>query len=339
MQELAAKGIIRVGWISTHDLPADALTKCLSREAFSGYQPKLGMQEVTAPLDWQRDLPSKARKTQADQVKAVMCSGASVPEVCGQKAVASADVCGGQPRQPMCAVVGFTEAIVAFGKRLDEVRVQLHNQQVKLLIFELCTSEGSGFAQVCIPGVVTIQVTKSLGVSKGVPKLLDFLKHERLEGVCTLCWVSPPCTGGSPLLNLTSQPRRDELIAMHRQEFENILKRSQPLISKTTYFALELSAACAYWKLPITFAFTQKGGVQSDVRFDRCAYAVQSDGSGEGAQAKHAYRVCASWNVSPKQRCQCVEHMSLNSQSSQELGVYPASLVKEIVQSVLAHDT
>ena len=79
-----------------------------------------------------------------------------------------ADECGRdqQPAQSgvVQADVEATEAIVAFGKQLDEVRVQLRNQQVKLLIFELCTSEGSGFARVCNPGWLPHRLPRVLGL-------------------------------------------------------------------------------------------------------------------------------------------------------------------------------
>ena len=70
-------------------------------------------------------------------------------------------------------------------------------------------------------------------------------------------------------------------------------------------------------------------------RVDRCAYAVH-DGA-QGTQAKHRYKIRSTWKLEAVRQCSCDEHQALNAQSSKQLGVYPASLVTEIINSLTDH--
>ena len=235
VQDLVKQEIVSVGWVSTHDLPADALTKCLGRDAFERYQTQLGIYEVTSPEPWQCTVkPDKNSKA-------------------SQEAVIRLD-------EDLCALSLEATELVKFAKQLDVARVKLQRAEIKIkvLVLELRTSFGSGFAQVSLPGVEVVQVTKAVGVSKAVPKLVDFLKHADLQNVITMCWLSPPCTGGSPLLNLVGADRKQELFESYQAEFLNILKRAEPLLNRTSACGFELSASCSYWKLEGVESYLQK---------------------------------------------------------------------------------
>ena len=69
--------------------------------------------------------------------------------------------------------------------------------------------------------------------------------------VSVMRWFSPPCSGGSPVLNLIANPRRAEIQQRHWNMFEVLLKKGQNTFLRCHVKCLELSKTCSYWdKVP-----------------------------------------------------------------------------------------
>ena len=121
-----------------------------------------------------------------------------------------------------------------------------------------------------------------------------------------MCWASPPCTGGSPVINLIPEPRRSEIREQRMAEFKSLIESSRDVMLRCHVRCLELARPCMYWK-------------------ERCAY-TQS----EEARAKHEFRIASKCMLFDPKRCQCNTHLPLNSQSLRALGVYPLKLVQKL---------
>ena len=142
-----------------------------------------------------------------------------------------------------------------------------------------------------------------------------------------LAWTSPPCAGGSPVLNLIPQPRRAELQEGHLKDFEGLLLKSHPIVSVCDLKVLEMSQKCAYWKNESVQAFCRFHGLKFIVDVARCAYVSE-----QNVSALHRYRFASSHSMFTPKSCSCESHMSLNSQELSKLGEYPKALAVSIVK-------
>ena len=94
-----------------------------------------------------------------------------------------------------------------------------------------------------------------------------------LAGVKPLiCWLSPPCTGGSPVLNLTKEPRRSELIEKYKEQLEQTPNDSEKIMQFADIKMLELSRACSFWKLKPIRDFVDRYNMEHRVDIPRCPF-------------------------------------------------------------------
>ena len=93
---------------------------------------------------------------------------------------------------------------------------------VRVILLDICTTKRAGFSQLQMDGVKVLAVTAALPIS-GCHRLLERKLKMLAETKHVILWLSPPCTGGSPVLNLTPEPRRTELIEHYREQMQQIL--------------------------------------------------------------------------------------------------------------------
>ena len=199
---------------------------------------------------------------------------------------------------------------------LQHVQADVKAGSVTHVIIELCTSLNAGLSQgigsVKSGHCVVVPVSKEIDL-RCVHKLLHSwlvqLKKVRPE-TFLLAWTSPPCTGGSPVLNLIPQPRRAELQEGHLKDFEGLLLKSHPIVSVCDLKILEMSQKCSYWRNESVQAFCRFHGLKFIVDVARCAYVGE-----QNLSALHRYRF-----------------VSNQSMFMPKLGEYPKALAVSIVK-------
>lgn len=206
---------------------------------------------------------------------------------------------------------------------------------IRYLVIEMCTKENSGFFEAVqhpdltgLKEVMLIQVTKELDICKTAEVIALFCETIQEQfGAKILAWESPPCTGRSPALFLTPEPRRSVLVGSHLALFKRILKGCEKVTSVCSWKALELSHACSYWRQTFLSNHQQRQGLSFQGRWDRCAYMPEGD-----VHARHSYRVSANWHLEASQICSCCSHLPFSEQNLEKLGAYPIRMTLEIIK-------
>ena len=141
-----------------------------------------------------------------------------------------------------------------------------------------------------------------------------------------LCWCSPPCTGGCPILNLIQPPRRSEIQEQRLKEFLDLMTACEPIMERGQIKCLELSKVCSYWSHNSVQAYCRMWGLRYVCDVPRCSYDNEVT-----VTAKHLYRIASSIVTFAPRQCTCLKQMPLNSQSLEGLGKYPPAFVSDVV--------
>ena len=219
----------------------------------------------------------------------------------------------------------------SFERKLNDIEASLKSGKCSHLIVELCTADRSGFSQVTqtgtLHGLCVLAVTHDLrSVHLRLEAWIDMILAE-FPKVSVMCWFSPHCSGGSPVLNLIANPRRAEILQRHWDMIEVLLRKGRNTFLRCHAKCLELSKTCSYWdKVPVQ-TFCRDSGLFCSTLFHRCAYTNEN-----GAQAKHVFRVESNFQLREPRSCQCASHLPLNRQSLSQLGEYPHSFAHQIAE-------
>ena len=295
LQNLTATGQLEITWIPTAVCVADLLTKILAKALFQRHQVVLGFKRFEEVKSWIYE-----------------------PEAQG-------------------IFAGYTISQIrdtALQAELNRLMAGCH-KGVRYLVIEMCTKEKSGFFETVqhpdltgLKEVMLLQVAKDLDICKTAGVLALFCETIQEQfGTKILAWESPPCTGGSPALFLTPEPRRSVLVESHLALFKKILKGCEKVTSVCKWKALELSNACSYWRQAFLINHQQRQGLSFQGKWDRCAYAA-----GNEVQAKHSYRIATNWQIEPARGCDCHEHLAFSEQNLERLGAYPVEMTLEFLK-------
>lgn len=203
-------------------------------------------------------------------------------------------------------------------------------KRITHLLIDMFTNPNAGFSQIQdlpeFQSLGVIAITKDCPVQAIKGRLIEWLNHviEKCPTLLVLCWVSPPCTGGSPVLNLIAKARRLELQKEHFRTFSFLLSEATPIIEIANIRCLELSKSCTYWKTELIQTNYQLWGLRFMKEYPRCSY--QSD---QSMTAKHVFRVACNMPLFEPKTCSCVQHLPLNHQRLESLGSYPSALAAE----------
>lgn len=168
-------------------------------------------------------------------------------------------------------------------------------KRITHLLIDMFTNPNAGFSQIQdlpeFQSLGVIAITKDCPVQAIKGRLIEWLNHviEKCPTLLVLCWVSPPCTGGSPVLNLIAKARRLELQKEHFRTFSFLLSEATPIIEIANIRCLELSKSCTYWKTELIQTNCQLWGLRFMKEYPRCSY--QSD---QSMTAKHVFRVACN---------------------------------------------
>ena len=126
-------------------------------------------------------------------------------------------IADGQTNSVQAAITSEPEEM--FRAIKDLVNECINNSTVTHVIVDCCTSGRAGFSQIGFkfPGLRVVSITKLTPVEQCGFLLKMLKKLVLLKPV--LGWFSPPCTGGSKVLNLCPEPRRSEIKDDHREKF------------------------------------------------------------------------------------------------------------------------
>ena len=321
IQALRDCGHLVLEWLPGTKCTADLLTKVLPIEANNYHRSQLGIVEVLGQEEWQvittRDRKKQSRKSD----------------------VQTAEVQDDDPHAGDLSVFEAKKSLSAgglddFKSFLSFVGMQVKAGIVTHIIVELCTTFHAGLSQGAnafnTKCCVVIPVTQDIDIFRVGKLLRSWLVQ--MNGIhpkaLVLGWSSPPCTGGSPVLNLIPQPKRSELQKGHLEALERILGECHPILKICDVRVLEMSQRCSYWREELVQSFCRFHGLESILDVARCAYVNDV----EKAPALHRYRFACSMPMFQPKICHCESHMSLNDQHLSKLGEYPKDLAIDVVK-------
>ena len=292
-------------WTPGQHQLGDVLTKVLDKAQSTFLREQLGFREITPPEDWQSN--SSRKKPIFEKPKPVKVF---LLEKLNQKVV---DL-----------EVSFQECI-----RL------LQAGHRTLVIIELCTSAGSGFAPVhgrIIQGfsIFVVQCTREHDLARSTNVLIRGIERLRRQGCIIYTHFSPPCTGGSPMQFL-QRDKLDERLERYWQDFTRLLKSADRVFRESHTCSLELSRSCRYWKTKEVYKFLTKHNLQVCAYFHRCSY---QDTEQNQPVAKHTYRIQFQEPVIARRYCKCNQHKPLSSQDLEMEGQYPKAMILEITNQI-----
>ena len=212
-----------------------------------------------------------------------------------------------------------TRCLQSFRKRLIQIASAIHMGQCTHVIVDVCTSGRAGFTQIenKFPKLRVVSITLDTPLSHVCKMTCDWM--QQIGNLVTiLAWGSPPCTGGSPMLQLCSNGK--SLYERHWSEFVPILHDVESVFREGHVRALELSKSCRYWKEQEIELFVERQGLKHEIVVARCAFST------EEVRAKHEYRIMSSHDELANKKmpvCKCFKHAPLNHQDSKSLGLYP----------------
>ena len=191
---------------------ADLLTKVWSIESNDYHRSQLGIVEVLPQEEWQvittKELKKQSKKSDV-QTSDVQDEGSCVEDLSAFSAKKVLLAGGLEDFESFLRLVG---AGVVAGK-------------VTHIIIELCANMRAGLSQgitaIKLDHCVVVPVTKEVDLRRVRKPLLSWIVELKVRREAWfLGRTSPPCTGGSPVLNLIPQPRRSELQEGHLKDFE-----------------------------------------------------------------------------------------------------------------------
>ena len=292
VQQLVQWGHVVVEWMSTTICVSDMLTKILSRELWNRHSQNMGFCEMDNPEKFQLDVSSRKSKKRNE------------PNT--QEHIAD-----GQTNSVQAAITSEPEEM--FRAMKDLVNECINNTTVTHVIVDCCTSGRAGFSQIGFkfPGLRVVSITKLTPVEQCgfLPKMLK--KLVLLKPV--LGWFSPPCAGGSKVLNLCPEPRRSEIKDDHREKFLILLPFGVEIISRCTVRVVEMSSHCTFWTLQEVKDLIQDQALDHQHDVPRCMY----DGGPKLAVAQHSFRLRSSDVEMFKflRNCSCPDQSGLNKQT------------------------
>jgi hypothetical protein len=288
LQRLVQLGILHPKWIGTNQQVADLLTKCLGKEKFEQFRREIGIVESAEPESWQFATWMPGPKNQSNQ---------------------------------------FASSF----KHVDEIVSDMMTWQTDVLILDLCSEEGFKHLHGKSVGKCMCYVVQATQYQHSLPGSIGFFQklirsaRSQMPDLRIVGWLSPPCTGGSPMQHLCPN-NKDQRIESLWNEFLVFLKAGREILKLCDMRGIELSLYCSYWKRPEVTQFL------SDLcpymsKHDRCAFETP-----KLIQARHTYRFQTSSPIEPS-RCRCQrQHMALNSQHLHEFAWYPKGLTRHVVK-------
>ena len=312
VQQLVQLGHVVVDWMSTTVCVSDMLTKILSRELWVRHSQAMGFVETDDQEAFQRDItrkgkqrnePSQNKRSQNDQAEQVQTALDLEPE----------------------------SSLRALKELVHEC---IDNSCVSHVIVDCCTSGRAGFSQIVskFPGLRVVSITKMTPLEQCgfLPRMLKRLVLVKP----VLGWFSPPCTGGSKVLNLCPEPRRSEIKDDYLEEFLLLLPLGAEVISCCSTRVVEMSSQCTFWNLPQIRSLIQEQNLDHQVDVPRCMY----DGGPKTIGAQHLFRLVSSDVEMFKflKNCTCPSHAGLNRQSLDRLGEYPYGLALRLARNFIS---
>lgn len=302
-------------WIGTAQCCADTPTKILGREASLAHAQALGFIEIEGPEAFQLEVGKKPVKTSQLKLK---------PNT-RQFAVNHVQQSCDQLHSSIFGWLGVeNESIEAVRKIIRSCQID----QVAAVIFDICISGKTGFVQVVqkLPRLRVVSITKEMSIQVVGSATAREAQRLQLTKPC-LAWFFPPCTGGSPVLNLIEEIRRTEIQLQHWKEFCEIVQSAKPLLSVCFFKAVKMSVACTYWRTEIMTNMIQELELRIRCNIHRCSYSSQHT----EPVPKHTYRVMSNVAMFQNLReCQCQLHSSLNHQNLEEQRNYPFELALKL---------
>ena len=231
LQKLVRQQIVLPEWISTDEMPADLLTKCLGKAKVEYFRMRLGIEEIEMPREWQDT--TERLNLRSLEVKTMS----------------------------PCQVV---ESFMA--------------NSCHVLVVELCTEVGFAPAHLKRVGPWKIFVLQSridhfpLRTEGSVEFFLETCRliRETCPGCIVLGWLSPPCTGGSPVQWLKREGIEHRLQA-YWKEFLEFLLDAGPILKVCDLRFVELSLYCSYWSTHEMQCFVADHAVYMS-KIDRCLF-------------------------------------------------------------------
>ena len=316
VQSLIEAGHLVLTWISGRYCVVDLLTKILNKDLTEFHRCQIGIVESSAPETWQFEVKKKSKGLDKNLADAQPTETAD--QSWGQNVLeASIEEPDARPIRDFC-------------ERLDCIMARVQAKRITHLVIDMFTNPNAGFSQIQdlpeFQSLGVIAITKNCPVQAIKGRLIEWLNHviEKCPTLLVLCWVSPPCTGGSPVLNLIAKARRLELQKEHFRTFSFLLSEATPIIEIANIRCLELSKSCTYWKTELIQTNCQLWGLRFMKEYPRCSY--QSD---QSMTAKHVFRVACNMPLFEPKTCSCVQHLPLNHQRLESLGSYPSALAVE----------
>ena len=324
VQSLVENGHMVLVWILGKFCSADLLTKILNRELTEFHREQIGICEITAPETWQttcgKELKKRSKQTKDEKVPEE--DVAAVQHDLENKKVML-------PEEPLSTFPYAEIASVGSGEtefelKLLKIMSDIADGKVSHVIVELCTSNEGGFSQVIrrdsYGSLRIVPVTEDDNLNVVHLKLCDWIDKVLRDSpkVMLMCWASPPCTGGSPVINLIPEPRRAEIREQRVAEFALLIESSRGIMMRCHVRCLELAKPSMYWKDSLVQTYCHEGDLKHVTIIQRCAY-IQS----EEAQAKHEFKVASNCMLFDPKSCQCNTHLHA-------LGVYPLKLVQKL---------
>ena len=146
------------------------------------------------------------------------------------------------------------------------------------MIVELCIWNEGGFSQVIRKdshgSLRIVPVTEEDNLNAVQLKLCDWVDKvlRDFPKVMLMCWASPPCTGGSPVINLIPEPRRSEIREQRMAAFVSLIESSRDVMLRCHVRCLELARPRMYWKEPLVQTYCLVGDLKHITIVQRCAY-------------------------------------------------------------------
>lgn len=312
VQQLVQWGHVLILWMSTLVCCSDMLTKILSKELWNRHSQAMGFVECDDPETFQLDATRKSKKNEPNHAKKMQASSNN-NAVCSSVEVQSDDM---------------------FRVIKDTLQECLQNASVTHVIIDCCTSGRAGFSQICskFPGLRVVSITIATPLEQCGFIVRSLKKLVLLKAV--MGWFSPPCTGGSKVLNLCPEPRRSELKNDHLEDFHRLLPLGAEILSCCQVRVIEMSAHCTFWGLQQVKDIIQEQCLDHQYDVPRCMY----DGGPKIVVAQHSFRLRTNEPQMFRflKQCTCENHIGLNRQSLDLLGEYPFGLALRLARNFIS---
>ena len=338
IQTLVESGHLVLVWVAGKFCVADLLTKILGRDLTEFHRSQMGIIEVVAPEFWQhtteKEIQKKAKK-QASKGTDERPSIEQVPDELADVQPEHDDVVSSSTFA-VSKTMPVEKRLQVFARDLGLLGAQIRSNRVTHVVIELFTTTKAGFSQLKghqdFKQLGIVAVTEEFDLLSVRSCLIDWvhtIQHEH-PAVLFATWCSPPCTGGSPVLNLIPMPRRAQIQEDRFAEFLSLMNGCEEIMQLCPLKCLELSKSCTYWSTQEVIDFCVYWGLKHTSMYPRCAYD-----DAHTTRAKHMYRVASNVSMCIPRKCSCKDHQGLNHQSLERLGHYPRELASDFAAWLL----